>query len=179
MKIKIIDNFLDQRQLHILQSEIVWNTRFPFYLQENVALHKEAEDQYNTNNWNWYAVHHIFGDGQVQSEIFNLLDHFILSNLRVKELLRIKVNFFGHTNKVEEHLKHIDYAQPHIGAIFCLNTCDGFTRFEDGTKVDSIENRFYMFEGHKKHNSSTTSNVKGRFNINFNFTSNDKNLLDE
>ena len=40
---------------------------------------------------------------------------------------------------------------------------------EDGTKIDSVENRLLIFDGIRFHNSSSTTNAKGRYNINFNF----------
>ena len=64
---------------------------------------------------------------------------------------------------------HTDNKESHIAAIYALNTCDGYTKFKDGTKVDSIANRLYFFEGGIDHASTTTTNVPARFNINFNF----------
>ena len=39
----------------------------------------------------------------------------------------------------------------------------------NGTKIDSVANRMVFFDGSQLHNSSTTSNAKERYNINFNF----------
>ena len=54
-------------------------------------------------------------------------------------------------------------------AIYYLNTNNGYTEFEDGTKIESIANRFFLFDGAIKHASTTTTNALARFNINFNF----------
>ena len=40
---------------------------------------------------------------------------------------------------------------------------------DENTKIQSIENRGLIFEPHLNHNSSTCTNVEGRFNINFNY----------
>ena len=40
---------------------------------------------------------------------------------------------------------------------------------EDGTKVDSVANRLLLFNSSLNHNSSTTTNAKGRYNININY----------
>jgi hypothetical protein len=53
--------------------------------------------------------------------------------------------------------------------VFSLNTCDGFTSLEDGTKIESIENRLLLFDSNKPHASSTCTNAKARFNMNFNY----------
>jgi len=82
--------------------------------------------------------------------------------------MRIRVNFYPYTNRIKEHSPHIDYKFSHNAAIYCLNTCDGFTRIGK-EKVGSISNRMYFFDGSVEHNSSTTSNDCGRYNINFNF----------
>ena len=87
----------------------------------------------------------------------------------VKSLLRIKLNFYPHTETLKEHGQHVDYDFSCYGAIFSLNTCDGFTRLNDGTKIDSVENRILFFDPSLKHNSTTTTNSSGRWNINFNF----------
>jgi hypothetical protein len=50
-----------------------------------------------------------------------------------------------------------------------LNTCDGFTSLDDGTKIESIENRLLLFDSNKPHASSTCTNAKARFNMNFNY----------
>ena len=57
----------------------------------------------------------------------------------------------------------------HNGAVFSLNTCDGFTSLDDGTKIESIENRLLLFDSNKPHASSTCTNAKARFNMNFNY----------
>jgi len=70
---------------------------------------------------------------------------------------------------LREHGQHVDYDFPSHAAIYSLNTCNGFTRLQDGTKVDSIANRLLIFDGSEVHNSSTTTDQKGRYNINFNY----------
>ena len=87
-------------------------------------------------------------------------------------LIRVKVNYYNSTPEVVEHCKHYDYPAmplPHKGAILYLNTNDGFTRLEDGTKIESIENRLLVFDASKMHNSTTTTSFEGRYNINVNY----------
>ena len=87
----------------------------------------------------------------------------------MKSLLRIKSNFYPHTPILQEHLPHVDYDYHSYGAVFSLNTCDGFTRLGDSIKIDSVENRIVIFDASMQHNSTTTSTARGRFNINFNW----------
>ena len=52
-----------------------------------------------------------------------------------------------------------------------MNTNNGYTLFEDGTKVDSIANRMVVFDGNTKHTGSThTDDDRFRFVLNINFT---------
>ena len=84
-------------------------------------------------------------------------------------LLRIKGNFYPHTETLKEHAGHRDYLYSNTGALYSLNTCDGFTKLYDGTKIDSVANRMLIFDASTVHNSSTTTTAAARFNINFNF----------
>ena len=87
----------------------------------------------------------------------------------LKALIRIKVNFYPMTPTLIEHAVHTDSEFTQKGAVLSLTTCDGFTRLEDGTKVDSVENRLVIFDAGKPHNSTSTTTPIGRYNINFNY----------
>ena len=80
-------------------------------------------------------------------------------------------------NKVVEHGLHIDVTDAEtnkIGhlmktSILYMNTNDGYTKFEDGTKVESVANRMVTFPNSMKHTGTTTSNSEYRLVINFNY----------
>ena len=158
---KIIDNYLPKEDLEALQHLIVWNKIFPFFLGQGVANGEDINSDFN----NWYAAHVLYV-GSKPTEYFNHV--FDLLNFKSKILLKLKVNFYPHTNVVYEHAPHVDYPFPCRAGLLSLNTCDGFTRLADGTKVDSVANRMLFFEGGELHNSSTTTD-SGRFNININY----------
>ena len=123
--------------------------------------------------WNWYATHTFYKAGVKNSEYFQEVYDMFIPHFREigidRDIERIKFNCYPCTEVMREHTSHIDYANSHQAAVFSLNTCDGFTRMSDGTKVDSVENRLLIFDGSTLHNSSTTTNSKARYNINFNF----------
>ena len=50
-----------------------------------------------------------------------------------------------------------------------MNTNNGYTEFEDGTKVESVENRIVYFDGSIPHNSSTCTDQKVRAVISINY----------
>ena len=51
--------------------------------------------------------------------------------MKCKSIIRIKANFYPNQNKYIEHEKHVDYPYKHKGAIFFINTNNGFTILED------------------------------------------------
>jgi len=56
-------------------------------------------------------------------------------------------------------------------AIYYVNTNNGYTEFEDGTKIDSIADRLIVFKNDIKHRGVSQTDTKQRIVINFNFYS--------
>ena len=158
---EIIDNFLDKDLFTQIQNLIVWNHTFPWYLAKNVAGTEEDEG--------FYATHTVYLDSVRVSNHYNFLRQLLVKLPDLNALIRVKINFYPQSKVIYEHTKHIDYKIKHKGALFSLNTCDGFTRLDDGTKIESVENRLILFDPSIMHNSTTTTNAKGRFNININY----------
>tara|TARA_B100001250_G_scaffold217715_1_gene186823 strand:+ start:240 stop:809 length:570 start_codon:yes stop_codon:yes gene_type:complete len=166
----VVDDFLPEDEFKELQDLIVFNPDFSFYFQKEV---NSSGDTCETTYWNWYQTHSIMNDDTVYSKHFNMFKNLFLhrfTELNIyRALLRIKINMYPYSNVIHEHAKHKDYPFKHKGALFSLNTCDGFTKLYDGTKIDSVANRMMFFDSSSDHNSSTTTNVSARYNINFNF----------
>ena len=53
--------------------------------------------------------------------------------------------------------------------IYYVNGNNGYTEFEDGTKVESVENRFVSFAGDLIHRGVNQTDTKERVVINFNY----------
>lgn len=171
---EVIDNFLDPDEFDDLQN-LVLGVDFPWYIATNVASSKTNPYTIRNYNsfiedqlWNWYGVHLVYTTVP-RSSHFDYIMSLFAQKLEMKTPIRIKVNFHPYTNEVKEHAQHQDYPYSHKGAVFSLNTCDGFTRMTNGDKVDSVANRIVLFDPSEFHNSTTTSNQKGRYNINFNY----------
>ena len=166
MDLKIFDNFLPYDNFEELKTNIC-SDNFPWFYQDVVA-YRNVDDQ-----WDWYHTHTLCNNDKITSEFFEPVYNMIIPKIReVSEyhsLMRIKVNSYPYTKIINEHDQHSDYPFVSYGGILSLNTCNGFTRLHNGTKVDSIENRFFIFDPSKPHNSSTTTNAKRRVNINFNW----------
>ena len=162
---KVIDNFLNDDDLNDIKDNLF---KSPLYYQKTVAGMNDS-DSY----WDYYFSDVLYIHHKPRSDVFDNVYNMFIPKFQkygtFKSLLRIKLNFYPHTETLKEHGPHVDYDFSCYGAIFSLNTCDGFTRLNDGTKIDSVENRLLVFDPSLKHNSTTTTNSSGRWNINFNF----------
>ena len=54
-------------------------------------------------------------------------------------------------------------------AIYYLNTNNGFTKFENGDKVNSVANRMVIFDSNLKHTGTSCTDAHARMLINFNY----------
>ena len=64
---------------------------------------------------------------------------------------------------------HTDFNNNEITAIYYINDNDGYTLFEDGTKVESVANRFVRFPCTTRHTGTTCTDTDRRLLINFNY----------
>jgi hypothetical protein len=157
MSYKIIDNFLDKEYFKEIE-KLFTSSDFPWFYNDKVNLFDEET----------YFTHLIYIDFKPNSNFYNNIFKIVLK-LKPKALLRIKANLYLKTKKKIIHAKHKDYDMPHKGAIFYINTNNGKTILENGTKVDSVANRMLFFDSSKKHSSTTCTDKKVRLNINFNY----------
>ena len=170
MDVNVIDDFLPQEDFEEVRDLMVYNDLFPWFFQKEVnSIGKDCTKEY----WNWYGTHAFYVNDFAESKhCATLYSKFIprFKEMNIfRSLLRIKGNFYPHTETLREHTGHQDYLFSHTGALYTLNTCNGFTKLYDGTEIPSVANRILIFDSSIIHNSSTTTNAAGRFNINFNF----------
>ncbi len=166
LMIEVIDNFLPEESFKSLIYHVIECRQFPWNYNGYVA--GNAEEKLDRYNWYLTNVVYAIDPVHIQPE-YDPIDEFLISHIKMDKLLRAKANLYPGTDKVFEHAPHVDYEYPTKGAILSLNTCDGFTRLEDGTKVDSVANRMLFFDSSTPHNSSTTTNAQTRINININY----------
>ena len=165
IKFKIIDSCLTNEEYLKIRYMMLDDWRnFPWFYTPSVA----SDDDNDI-----YFVH------TFQEKEFNLKSPYlptlqvILDKLNIKDLIRVKGNLFPNQNKFIEHDSHIDFEEPHQAAIYYINTNNGYTKLEDGTKVMSVANRLLLFDGSTSHSSTNCTNDKIRMNINFNYKSHD------
>tara|TARA_R100001086_G_C11798395_1_gene248195 strand:+ start:273 stop:842 length:570 start_codon:yes stop_codon:yes gene_type:complete len=170
---EVLDDVLSKDELSTLVDLIIWNRDFPWYLRRKIESGDLEESPlfYGTHLF-YYIGYPINLDNRNISKycpIVQPIVNFITNFTGIKSILRVKGNFYPKTDALFEHQKHADFNYSHKSAIFYLNTCDGFTRLNDGTKIESVENRLLLFDGGELHNSSTCTDEPARFNINFNY----------
>ena len=134
---------------------------FPWYFKDDVAYAGKHEVHF-------FWAHMFYIESKVISPYMELLDP-LLKKLEIKALIRVRANLYSNQGKIIEHENHTDFPFKHKGALFSLNTCDGFTVLEDGTKIQSVANQILLFDASHPHHSSTCTNTKVRCNINVNY----------
>jgi hypothetical protein len=161
---EVIDNFLDPMSLDLLKSTILQHD-FPWKWDGAVPIPNDTRiNQYQFTH-SFYKNHHI------NSDYFDAMIP-ILEKINPLALMRVKANLNPRTEKNFEHGYHVDMDNApsnHRSAVFYLNTNDGYTLFEDGTKIESVENRFVSFKTSLRHTGSTCTDVNRRVVINFNY----------
>lgn len=160
---EVIENFLPKKEFEELKKEL--NTEIPWFFLSSVA---DPSDNGGNNN-SYYYFNHIFYNNLVPSSPKFDFVIPLINRLNMKALMRVKANLYPSSPNIIEHGSHVDFPFEHKGALFSINTCDGYTVLDDGTKIGSVENRLLLFDSSKKHSSSTCTNDKVRMNININF----------
>ena len=167
--VEVVDDYLSEINFNKLKKEIFGHD-FKWKWFDAVAYPKDNEDYYESKSHLPYLSHVIYRQPAFFTDAHKIIvENFDKDKFQIKALLRIKVNCYLRGNVLEEHGMHVDFDFKHKGALFALNTCDGYTRFESGEKVDSVANRMIFFNPNIKHTSSNTTNVNRRVNINFNY----------
>ena len=153
---KIIDNFLSEAEFKTLR-DYISSTSFPWYFG------------LVTNDSKIAQFVHSFYTNDIPNPTYSNVE-FLRGKLNMASLVRIKVNLNPRTEtlKVHKDAFHIDY--PDITtAVFYLNTCDGYTLFEDGPRVNSVENRIVIFDSNMRHTGTSCTDQSGRLVMNINY----------
>ena len=174
--IQIIDNYLHKddfkRMQHWFYNECMWRfSSSPTYHEDAIeevrkqGLGEDVDDDYQFTCQFWTT-----SQGIITPNFQNVAP--LIKKLSPAILLRVKSNLTPMRSRIIERPYHIDMDLPNLAqktAVFNITTCDGYTRFEDGDIVPSVENRMIIFDGNMKHGGTTTTNKKARIVINVNY----------
>ena len=167
---KIEDDFLSQKEFDLLQTFIMGET-FAWFYKPTIDYQDDVND---VNKFQF--VHMFYFDFAACSPFLEKLQS-ILEIINPVSLLRIKANLLTKTPNIIENEFHVDTLLPEeklkqwVTSIFYVNTNNGYTKFEDGTKVESVANRLVTFPSNMKHTGTSCTDEKTRVVINFNYFS--------
>lgn len=171
----IVDNFLPPSLFNDIQS-LVLGDRTQWVYSPN-ATSPDSPDEF-------YFVHRVFtpyapdlnhaalNNPEHVSHIFHDIKpvlYFIDDRLKftIDRLIRINCTLCTNQGKVKPQDMHVDFPFEHYTGILYVNTNNGPTLFED-TKVDSVANRFVLFNGSLPHAACIQDDTHVRANIVFN-----------
>lgn len=165
--IEVIDNFLPENEFQIMIDQFLNNSNLTW--QFNTSRDRGYGDRLIRDEEEPFQfVHGLYRDFGPKSEYCQYIEPF-LEKLNIRALLRVKVNLTTRSESIIEGDFHVDQFFDHKAAIFYLNTCDGYTLFENGEKVDSVANRMVLFDGSLKHTGTNCTDKQRRVVINFNY----------
>ncbi len=168
-EVKVIENLLPEDELRIIQrtmSRDGGGDGLPWYMGYVVKPDDLGECDPADNI---HLMHMFYNHDQPNSNYINMIDP-IVERLKHRSLLRIKANSTMKTSTIIRHGFHVDFTfSDSKTSVFYVNTCDGYTEFEDGNRIESVENRLVTFPSHFRHAGTTCTNQPFRTVINFNY----------
>tara|TARA_R110000744_G_scaffold375976_1_gene489873 strand:- start:29 stop:529 length:501 start_codon:yes stop_codon:yes gene_type:complete len=163
---KIEDDFLDQEQFDTIIKRM-----------EEPIFHWSYNDNIdNESDVDKFQFTHLFYlSDRPGSNAIQIVSP-LLASLKPISIYRIKANLLTRTSKIVENEFHTDMGvlseekqKQWTTSIFYVNTNNGYTKFEDGTKVESVANRLVTFPTNIKHTGTSCTDEKKRIVINFNY----------
>ena len=177
---KIEDNFLKQKDFDRLHNFMFDGKKGEFssipWYYNNCIVRSDDKDKFQFTHVFYYKD----GYNSEPDPQNSLGDMSILDPILVKigsiTLWRIKANLLTRTSNIVENSFHVDMnflseekLKQWTTSIFYVNTNNGYTKFEDGSKVESVANRLVTFPANMKHTGTTCTNQQIRIIINFNY----------
>tara|TARA_R100000388_G_C7132512_1_gene106139 strand:+ start:25 stop:513 length:489 start_codon:yes stop_codon:yes gene_type:complete len=157
----IYKNFLPKDVFKKLKDTMM-GTYFPWYFNPYVNSKDTKE-----NNFQFTFSFIKQGEEACWGEWIDIIRP-VLKCIKHKKMDRVKANLLTRTNEIIEHGMHIDQEKGTTGILY-INNCNGYTKFENGKKVVSEENKYVEFNSTLRHTGSTCTDKKRRIVINFNY----------
>ena len=164
-RIEIIDNFLPDNVFYPLY-DLLSSTNFPWYFNDFVVDENSSLDNYQ------FTHTFINSSRDIVYTPFHSFITPIIEKLGVKKLERVKANLNTRTSNHIEGGYHIDTDKKVTTSILYMNTNNGWTEFEEGDKIDCVQNRIVTFNSNMMHTGYTCTDQKRKMVINFNYGTN-------
>jgi len=160
------DNFLSNDVFKELQDRII---------HEPIWKYDDGIDYKDDEAGKFQFVHVFIMSGHPFSPFYDVVQP-ALERIDPLTFLSGKANLLTKTDEVIENSFHRDLSFMDYNrmkewktGILYINTNNGYTLFEDGTKIDSVENRFVSFPSTMAHTGTTCSDENIRVVLNFNY----------
>tara|TARA_B100000953_G_scaffold295048_1_gene285681 strand:+ start:305 stop:865 length:561 start_codon:yes stop_codon:yes gene_type:complete len=180
---KCFDNLLDEPTFSRLQN-VLLSRELPWYWAPYTAVENDE------NNNQFYFGHNIYhrhswvsrpvtGAGKETCVPFEEMAPLI-QKINPMAIHTIRANCMTKSDSHIECQLHSDMDQnaptPDTNkinqwttAVYYINDCNGYTKFKDGTVIESKSNRLLTFPANTKHLGATCTDQKRRVVINFNY----------
>jgi len=161
------DNFLAKEEFITFSNSII-ELNFPWNFSSTMT-------PYDPESTPGFFVHIVYDSNVPTSPVYDSL-FTILNQLNVAVILRIRLNlnhrlpepYYSPFHSDTEDMSK-DIATRWTTSILYINTNNGYTEFEDGTKVESVANRLVTFPSNIRHRIVTQTDEQTRILINFNY----------
>lgn len=159
MKYKITDDFLSKENFELMKATMIGDN-FPWFYNNSIVPTDLGRQHFQFTHifyqfWSWH------NNWEVIAPLVNAINP--------KAWIRIKANLKTRLPEITEQGWHVDFDFPCTTAIFYLSDTDGYTVFEDGTKVECKANRLVEFDSKHKHSGTSHTDEKVRVLINMNY----------
>ena len=167
MNIKITDNFMPKDVFKEYQSNIY---KIPWtinpILTSNINVNSILCDEID----NFRFTHEFYSGNKPVSEYYYKFIEQLLPHIKVRSLIRVKINANIKTEKIIKHGFHIDTdIDESFTSILYFNNTNGYTEFKNGEKVQDVKNRLVTFPSHLYHTGNTCTDNSYRIVLNLNY----------
>lgn len=156
---------------------LMTSNMIPWYHFNFIVSNKDKEAEFDSGEdasvYDAQFVHMFYAEHEPKSNFYkDILP--LLNKIKPKALVRIKANLGPATPERIKSGFHIDFDDTPDNlktAVFYLNNNNGSTLFEDGTEIESVENRIVVFDSKLHHTGVSCTDQKARYLINLNYYS--------
>ena len=166
---KIEDNFLKQEEFDKIQKLMDEPSPFPWFYADRIVFDDDVDK--------FQFIHAFYDNHMPMSPFTNELDS-IINIIQPFSIVKIRAKLLTRTPEIVESTFHVDIPlleenlKQWTTSIFYINTNNGYTKFEDGTIVESVANRMLSFPANMKHCGTSCTDKRRRIVINFNYFEN-------
>ena len=165
----IEDNFLKQEEFEKIQKLMGEPSPFPWFYADRIVFEDDVDK--------FQFIHAFYDNHMPMSPFSNELDS-IINIIQPFSIVKIRAKLLTRTPEIVESTFHVDIPlleenlKQWTTSIFYINTNNGYTKFEDGTIVESVANRMLSFPANMKHCGTSCTDERRRIVINFNYFEN-------